>query len=263
MVRKVISVNKVYVDFTQSSGDTPPSAVISAKGKVPSSGWSNAELGPWYYIKEPEDGILDIDFYATEPSKDTLVFAHHDGVEIFSTPLVIDLPSWVKGVRIHASTNSLVKLFDKNKSVLTGGADSFPWSIKTFGPIDGFPWSRKENQNIGKKLTAGDVDWSAWYNNQPGPNFSPSLHMKAEVDVGNESDDATLEFSYLEKKIPPNLVLTVVPKHLFIPRPSGETIITLHYSCPKPLPDGVDSIIINYPDGTSTVIDKNDIESTS
>ncbi len=96
-------------------------------------------------------------------------------------------------------------------------------------------------------------DWQAWVNAMPGK--QPSLHVTGIVDVGNESDSATLIFDSIEKKLPPNLVLRVVEKTIFIPRDPGDTKIRFHYS-QQSMPGQFDKVIIVYPDRTHATIDE-------
>lgn len=81
----------------------PPLLLVGAKGVVPDSGWENPRLIPYVYFVPPEDGIWDFDFVADR------VPGPHIPV---LTPVVVfrpirNAPDWVKGVRIHAATNSL------------------------------------------------------------------------------------------------------------------------------------------------------------
>lgn len=95
-------------------------------------------------------------------------------------------------------------------------------------------------------------EWHAWVNMMPpGP---PTLHITGSIDVGNESDSATIEFDSLQKINPPNLVLRIVPKTIFVPRDPGDTIVRLHYSQPAS-PGQYGKIIILYPDGSTKEIE--------
>ena len=108
---------------------------------------------------------------------------------------------------------------------------------------------------MSKKLTAKNAksgDWRAWINVMPGS--IPTLHVLGDIDMGNESDDATLSFDCLEKCMPPNLVLRIGSKEIFIARPKGETHVTLHYTHPFS-PGQVGNILVVYPDGSHLTID--------
>lgn len=108
---------------------------------------------------------------------------------------------------------------------------------------------------MSEKLTASNAkpgDWRAWFNVMPGS--IPTLHVHGEIDVGNESDSASLSFDCLEKSNPPNLVLRIGFKTIFIPRPQGETSITLHYT-QSFAPGQIGNIVVVYPDGSHITID--------
>lgn len=104
MVARVYEVTAVAVDFTFSDDDQVPILKISAKGRVNSGGWSSPELGVWSYIQPPGDGILDLDFLATPPPDGTIVTM---GFRNVHAGLLLPVPDWVKGVRVHASTNQM------------------------------------------------------------------------------------------------------------------------------------------------------------
>lgn len=94
--------------------------------------------------------------------------------------------------------------------------------------------------------------WSAWINVMPpGP---PTLHVTGTIDVGNESDSATLVFDSWQKKIPPNLILRIVPRTIFVPRDPGEKVVRLHYS-QQLMPGHIGSIIVVYPDDSYVTIE--------
>ncbi len=100
-----------------------------------------------------------------------------------------------------------------------------------------------------------ESDWKAWWNVMPSPmGTSPTLHVVGNVDVGDESTAASIIFDSYQKSNPPNLVLRIVEKHIFVPREPGDTIITLHYTQPS-MPGQIGSVIVVYPDGDVTTID--------
>ena len=98
-----------------------------------------------------------------------------------------------------------------------------------------------------------ESDWKAWWNLMPGT--SPTLHVVGNVDVGDESTAASIVFDSYQKSNPPNLVLRIVEKHIFVPRESGDTIITLHYSQPS-MPGQIENVVIVYPNGDVTTINR-------
>lgn len=115
------------------------------------------------------------------------------------------------------------------------------------------------------KITANPEDWKAWFNKMPKVDSSsiPTLHVKGTIDVGNESDDASLEFVSWEKSSPPNLILRITPKMILVPRQPGDTKIELLYPSQEQEPIHLDqndigTVIIQYPDHTQVVIDSFD-----
>ena len=92
------------------------------------------DLSPWMYIKPPADGILDLDFVAEPPSGLVLqVFCKIGVVKAFP------VPAWVRGVRVHSSTNSVeAKLkgapAKPSKAALTGEGYPLPWPFPWWAP---------------------------------------------------------------------------------------------------------------------------------
>lgn len=104
-----------------------------------------------------------------------------------------------------------------------------------------------------KKIKCSLVkDLCAWVNMMPGS--QPTLHVTGVVAIGNESDSATISFDSIEKSNPPNLVLKIEYKTIFIPREDGDTKIRLHYTQPS-MPGQYGKIIIVCPDGSTKEID--------
>ncbi len=95
-------------------------------------------------------------------------------------------------------------------------------------------------------------NWRAWVNMMPGT--PPVLHVVGSIDVGNESDSASIIFDSLEKSNPPNLVLRIIYKTIYIPRDPGDTEVLLHYSQAS-MPGQIGKIIVVYPDGSNVEID--------
>lgn len=104
----------------------PPMLSISVDGMVPTGGWSNAQLSPWIYIKQPSDGVQDFTMYAEPPAPGTIVSMGFAVVN--SAPKPFFVPVWIKGVRIHASSNKLEWLFDDKKKV--GDEDPVPLNMR-------------------------------------------------------------------------------------------------------------------------------------
>lgn len=95
-------------------------------------------------------------------------------------------------------------------------------------------------------------DWKAWINIMPGS--LPTLHVLGDLDMGNVSDSATLLFDCLEKSNPPNLVLRIGLRTIFVPRDAGATHVTLHYT-QSFAPGQIGKVLIVFPDGSHVIID--------
>lgn len=118
---QALTVETAEIRFAQSS---QPAVVITATGTVPSAGWTHPVLLPHLCIAPPVDGIFGFDLAATPPT--------HMSERVVS-PIAVSLavpnsPDWLKGVRIHASENSLVAvLADAPAIELTQGALRRAW----------------------------------------------------------------------------------------------------------------------------------------
>ena len=124
MDAKVLTVDSVHLYVNKSN---PPILVVQAQGTVNTSGWTNGRLVPWIYIERPKDGILDFDFIAQVPSGIVL----HVISPIEGCGQVV-LEDWMKGARVHSSTNKVEALLSDKKSIaegrfLEGEEVPFPW----------------------------------------------------------------------------------------------------------------------------------------
>ena len=115
---KVYQVNDLFALLEKSN---PQKLNITAYGMVKTSGWSQPELIPYIYVIPPVDGIQDFDFIAEPPAEISLqvltpIVAHYS---------MEDLPSWVRGVRVHTSSNTkevlLNEASDKNYKICVKG----------------------------------------------------------------------------------------------------------------------------------------------
>lgn len=104
MEAKVYSAESACFHINKSN---PPQLVVSASGQVNSSGWSNGRLIPWVYVDQPADGIQDFDFVATAPSGFVLWVISPIGGEG-----TIEMQDWMKGIRIHSSSNKIEVMLD-------------------------------------------------------------------------------------------------------------------------------------------------------
>jgi hypothetical protein len=124
MKSRVFSVQNVEVGTTMSDGDAVPALVVSAKGQSVSSGWSDAALTPLSCAAAPEDGMLDLDFVAEPPSPDALVLRVLTPIEAHR---VLPVPDWVRGVRVHASVNTVETRLDGAVPAAAGGDRPVVW----------------------------------------------------------------------------------------------------------------------------------------
>lgn len=138
---RISRVEKVQLALQKSK---PPSLSIISDGRVPSSGWSQAELSPWYYIDVPADGYLDLDFTARPPSgpASTYMAPIHAELIIYRDPDHF----WgegkpLKGVRVHATNNKIKEAWTGAKLVAPGEQDSFPGLLG--GDASPWPWGPK------------------------------------------------------------------------------------------------------------------------
>jgi hypothetical protein len=108
-------------------GEHGGQVVVSASGHVNSSHWGAASLSAWAYIDTPKDGIQDFDLVAEPPSGFVLWVQTP-----ISATLSAPKPSWLKGVRVHAATNSVEAMIgDADRTfgvrVVSSDEDTLPW----------------------------------------------------------------------------------------------------------------------------------------
>lgn len=136
---KVFEVTSASVDV--EAGEGLSTITVMATGSVNTGGWSDAELAAWSYISPPADGILDFDLMARMPSDDAIVtMAFEDVTASVTGPM----PPWVRGIRVHASTNFTEVLLDNvpsqtnlpamNSEGAVAADEVLPWPWKFFTP---------------------------------------------------------------------------------------------------------------------------------
>ncbi|MBY3091697.1 hypothetical protein HFO72_12905 [Rhizobium laguerreae] len=138
MVARVYEVTAVAVDFTLTDDDHAPVLKVSAEGFANSGGWSNFELGVWSYVREPDDGILGLDFLAMPPPQGTVSTM---GFVRVSAGLVLSVPGWVKGIRVHASTNQIEAMLEAALPFITPPIVPTDLGLPLPWP---FPWYRPD-----------------------------------------------------------------------------------------------------------------------
>lgn len=96
---KVLSVTGAHAAVIPS---IPRHLLLMASGTVSDAGWENPRLVPYVYVRPPADGIWDFDFVA-----DRVPGQHIQKISpIKAICLIGNPPTWVKGVRVHSSSNS-------------------------------------------------------------------------------------------------------------------------------------------------------------
>lgn len=136
---KVFEVTSANVET--EAGEDYSLITAEATGSVNTGGWSGAELAAWSYISPPADGILDFDLIARMPPDDAMVTMAFEDV---SASVTGPMPPWVRGIRVHASTNSTEVMLDSipsqaelpemNAEGGVPGDEVLPWPWKFFTP---------------------------------------------------------------------------------------------------------------------------------
>jgi len=132
-----LSVAEVNTAMTKS---IPPLLILHVSGIVPSSGWSDPTLVPAVYIVAPDDGIWDFQLMAKRPAGIALPVLSPIHAE-----LVIELPTWCRGVRIAASTNKIEQSLFKDSAstqdfLLDPGQGAQSLEEARREGIDSWPW---------------------------------------------------------------------------------------------------------------------------
>lgn len=99
---KVMEVTDVMLSIFKTH---PPTLYIHAEGLVPTPGYTNARLVPYVYVQFPPDGIWDFDFVADKPTG----IVQQVISPVAASYMWHDFPAELKGVRIHASHNTIEK----------------------------------------------------------------------------------------------------------------------------------------------------------
>ena len=100
-------VHSVTEVLLSTNNDVNPGAlVIAAVGEVSSSGWKNPGLSAHVYVQPPPDGIWEFSFYAEPPEGTSRPVV----TPIEATYVMPEVPGGLKGVRVHAATNSVETL---------------------------------------------------------------------------------------------------------------------------------------------------------
>ena len=98
-MEKITQVDSVSVTYIKTN---PPQLKIEANGMAATPNWTKPTLVPRVYIQPPPDGIYDYDFEAIPPDGMTIQVLTPISAELVLT----EIPKGMKGVRVHAKTNS-------------------------------------------------------------------------------------------------------------------------------------------------------------
>lgn len=105
---RILTIEDIQLHLANT---TVPTIVITAIGTVNSGGWSKPRLSPWVYLAPPEDGIYDFDLEANPPGGITTQV-----ITVIATTLSVpNPPNWLKGIRVHASSNYKVASIEEAK----------------------------------------------------------------------------------------------------------------------------------------------------
>jgi hypothetical protein len=96
---RIMDVTAVHVSILKSN---PPKVAIHAIGHVPTTGWTQIELDPYLYLVPPADGVWDFDFVGKAPSG----IVGQVVLQVYAS-IVVPMPRWLRGVRVHAKTNTI------------------------------------------------------------------------------------------------------------------------------------------------------------
>jgi hypothetical protein len=158
-------------------------------GTVPSGGWQNPSLDRRQYVTPPVDGIQDYDFTAAPPVGSAIQVI----LPIAAQDVIVDIPSWLKGVRVHTATNCMEVLTTTSRSLEVPTTSSIP---------NEFP----------------SKNWKAWHDTMPGG--PKSLHITGEVTCPTTGYTAVLT-----PTVPPNLNPKIYAMDLIVSPPSPGTIV--------------------------------------
>ncbi len=95
----------------------PPTLAIYAEGIAPTPGYTNPRLEPYVYIHPPTDGIWDFAFVADKPGGIVPTVL----CPISTTYYWHNYPKDLKGVRVHASQNSVEAKLNERTATATLG----------------------------------------------------------------------------------------------------------------------------------------------
>lgn len=104
--RTVLVHDVTSVDLTFEKSN-PPNALVKAKGRVMTGGYTKPRLSLVIYVQPPADGIQDLRFEIDAPNG-----VVPQVITEVETPVlkIQSIPKWFKGVRVIAETNKIEKV---------------------------------------------------------------------------------------------------------------------------------------------------------
>jgi len=98
MYAKVYSVESACFNLDRETRQL----VVHAVGRTVSTGWTEARLYPWSYVRPPQDGVLDFDLIARAPKTTSL-----ECVSPICGDTTVPAVDWIAGLRLHSTTGTL------------------------------------------------------------------------------------------------------------------------------------------------------------
>jgi hypothetical protein len=117
---KIYCIDSVDLALIKTS---PPGLIVSVRGRATSSGWSDARLAEYVYLRPPADGVQDFDVVAERPAPGTVVLREPTPITAERTLAPIDVTNYwgpglpLKGVRCHAVANSKIALLEAQQGM--------------------------------------------------------------------------------------------------------------------------------------------------
>ena len=179
----------MFADIARMKAD-PKRVTLTASGRVPTLGWSNARLVPHVYIQAPPDGIWGYEFVADPP---TGMAATSIGTVSASIPLADSLG--LSGVRIHAARGTFVLRVPE--IVKEPFADGDPFTVESC--------KIEDDQLVMEVQTSGDANlhwfrllWTGALAESNPPQGSFRLYHDARGDKSEETSRTTLRFDLVD-----------------------------------------------------------------
>jgi len=148
------------VDLTLSKSN-PPTLVIQSTGRVPSTGWTDPQLGRHIHITPPADGIQAFDFVADGPDGGIHIpVVTPTRAELVAAAIDVDnywgagIP--LKGVRVHAIENAKTAMFAAGRGMPGARLMDAPAAALSF-ETDIKPLFRPRDANVMRGVAGFDL----------------------------------------------------------------------------------------------------------